>query len=168
MAFSVFTWAKPKSCLFRSCGFEEKSFCKEFESDEMYNFSNTLPQTASITFFTPVQGLLAKEFNAGNGHLGIDISADDGAAISATADGVVLSSGYDHRDGYYIEILHDENYVSVYRGAAEAFKTSGDVVKAGEVIGLVGKHDLRETPSLHFEIWSAMQPQNPLNYIVLE
>ncbi len=147
---------------------QEKSFCKEFESDEMYNFSNALPQTASITFFTPVQGLLAKEFNAGNGHLGIDISADDGAAISATADGVVLSSGYDHRDGYYIEILHDENYVSVYRGASEAFKTSGDVVKAGEVIGLVGKHDLRETPSLHFEIWSAMQPQNPLNYIVLE
>lgn len=147
---------------------KEKEFCEEYEADEMYNFANQSLPSSSVVFYSPVQGLLAKKFDAGSGHFGIDITADKGAAILATADGVVLSSGYDHRDGYYIEILHKDNYVSVYRGAAESFKNSGDVVKAGEVIGLAGKHDRRENPSIHFEIWNAMQPQNPLNYIALE
>lgn len=147
---------------------KEKEFCEEYEADEMYNFANQSLPSSSVVVYSPVQGLLAKKFDAGSGHFGIDITADKGAAILATADGVVLSSGYDHRDGYYIEILHKDNYVSVYRGAAESFKNSGDVVKAGEVIGLAGKHDRRENPSIHFEIWNAMQPQNPLNYIALE
>ncbi len=147
---------------------EEKAFCENFEEEEIYHYTTHDDNFTAISFFTPVHGLLLKPFDYAGGHNGIDISTDEGAAIHAVADGVVLSSGYDPKDGYYIEILHRNNVVSVYRCASETFKNPGDIVKAGDVIGIVGKHDVHETPVLHFEIWSSMQPQNPQNYIVLD
>lgn len=146
----------------------EKAFCEKFEEDEMYNFSNGDLHEREMTFLRPTYGIVTRKFNPAEGHYGIDISTDEGAAISSVQEGVVLSSGYDPIDGYYIEILHKDNYLSVYRGAAESFKKTGDVVKSGEAVGIVGIHDQREKPMLHFELWNAMQPQNPLNYIVVE
>lgn len=147
---------------------EEKVFNEKFEEEEMYNFANRDVAEASMVFFSPVRGSIVRNFDVGEGHLGTDISTNEGAAISAVYDGVVLSSGYDASEGYVLEILHKDNYVSVYRGAAESFKRSGDAVKTGESIGLTGKNSLHGAPVLHFELWKSMQPQNPADYITFE
>lgn len=147
---------------------EEKEFCKNFEDEERYNLTTTTNATTDMVFFRPVNGIITGKFTPVQNHFGIDISTQPNATISAVYQGVVLTSSYDPQEGYFIQILHKQNFISVYKGASMVFKKTGDVVNTGEVIAIVGHGDKKDKPSLHFELWSGMQPQDPSNYIVLE
>ncbi len=86
-------------------------------------------------------------------HNGIDLKAKEGTPVVATGDGKVIAveenpKGYGKR----IVILHGEGYQTRYCHLS-AFKVEeGDVVKKGEVIGLVGNTGLSTAPHLHYEI----------------
>lgn len=147
----------------------EQEFCKEFEEDEQYNISATTNNTSpnNLVFIKPTIGEVVKEFNPTNGHLGIDIKTNASAPIVSIHNGTVLYSAYTLDEDYFIQIIHPEGYISVYKGAENVFKKSGDIVKSGEVIAIMGS-DTKNDTSLHFELWYNSQAQNPLNYIVLE
>ncbi|HQH40699.1 MAG TPA: M23 family metallopeptidase, partial [Bacteroidales bacterium] len=68
---------------------------------------------------------------------------------------------------YLLVIQHPNNLVSVYKHNAELLKQTGNMVKAGEVIAIVGNSgEYTSGPHLHFELWHNGIPVNPEEYIL--
>lgn len=104
----------------------------------------------------------------GSFHNGIDIAADSGTPISAIADGVIEKSTYNQYSGNFIVIRHDDQYTSSYAHLAESKVSTGDTVKKGDIIGLVGSTGAATGPHLHMEIRKSGEPVDPLTIISKE
>jgi murein hydrolase activator len=96
---------------------------------------------------------------------GIDIQAPMGEPIRAVKGGATLFSGWFKGYGNMVILDHGDNYCTVYTHARELFKTKGEVVKPGEVIGTVGDTCSLEGPKLHFEIRHHGKPMDPLKWM---
>lgn len=117
-------------------------------------------------FFKPVDGLLTNYFNSSDGHFGVDIVTSLNAPIKSCLDGVVIFADWSASNGHTILIQHVDNIISVYMHNSMLTKKSNDLVKAGEVIGVVGNSgELSSGPHLHFELWQNGSPIDPVEYI---
>ncbi|MBQ1176103.1 MAG: M23 family metallopeptidase [Paludibacteraceae bacterium] len=147
---------------------KEQLFCENFEQAEQYNLASASQETATntIVFMNPVKGIVIDSFSVVKNHLGIDIQSDANSPVLSAYQGVVLFAGYNPQEGYIVQIIHPNQYISVYKGAEMVYKKSGDIVKTGEVIAAMGND--KPNCMLHFELWSGMQALNPSQYIVLE
>jgi murein DD-endopeptidase MepM/ murein hydrolase activator NlpD len=98
-------------------------------------------------------------------HAGLDISADRGTPVHATADGVVQSAGYN--GGYGNSILIDHGFgISTRYGHLSGYAISvGQTVKKNQVIGYVGSTGHANGPHLHYEILMNGEPVNPLRLL---
>ncbi len=98
-------------------------------------------------------------------HEGIDLTAPRGTCIYATADGKVLQAGY-RAGGFGKKILvdHGYGYRTLYGHCDEVLVNPGQLVKRGEVIGLVGSTGLSKSPHLHYEVHVNGRPVDPINY----
>ncbi len=121
-----------------------------------------------IHFFVPVKGVVSNDFDASSDHFGIDLVSKPNAIISAVLKGTVIFSGWTMETGYVIYIQHQSNIISVYKHNAELLKNTGDKVKAGEAIAIIGNTGKLSTgPHLHFELWyngTAMDPQQYIDF----
>ena len=151
---------------------EDSVLRMQIESEEQYNLS-VLPQQsgprdlASIHFFAPVRGLVTRPFNASENHFGTDIGAEPNEVVKATLDGTVTMDGWTVETGYVIYIQHENNLVSVYKHNSVLLKKTGNVVKAGDAIAIIGNSgELTTGPHLHFELWHNGRPVDPQSYIV--
>lgn len=101
---------------------------------------------------------------ASDNHTGIDIGAAGGTDILAAAAGTVIAAGYKpYSYGNYIMIDHGGQVVTLYGHAKKLLVKTGDVVKRGQVIGLVGTTGLSTGNHIHFEIRINGQYVNPLD-----
>lgn len=137
------------------------------------SFTNTLIPDISFSmplFFAPISNVLVtNHFNANNKHFGVDVVANADAVIKATADGTVVFSDWSFEGGYIIGIQHDMNIISVYKHNASVMCKTGDLVKAGDAIAILGGGGSTSTgPHLHFELWYKGIPLNPEDYISFE
>jgi murein DD-endopeptidase MepM/ murein hydrolase activator NlpD len=144
----------------------------QIESEEQYNLS-VLPlqsspkDLASIHFFAPVRGLVTRPFKANENHFGTDIGAEPNEVVKATLDGTVTMDGWTIEYGYIIYIQHENNLISVYKHNSVLLKKTGNVVKAGDAIAIIGNSgELTTGPHLHFELWHNGRPVDPQSYIV--
>jgi murein DD-endopeptidase MepM/ murein hydrolase activator NlpD len=150
---------------------EDSALRNEFESMDKYNltFSSESEGAGSISsffFFTPIKGIVVNGYNPGKGHFGIDIAAKKNEAVKATLDGTVLFTGWTLETGYIISIQHINNLVSVYKHNSVLLKQTGDYVKAGDPIAIVGETGEMQTgPHLHFEIWHNGSSVNPKDFM---
>ena len=97
-------------------------------------------------------------------HAGVDIAADSGQAILASADGVVTQVSQDDGYGRFVEIEHAEGLTTLYAhmGRFVPGIVPGVAVKAGATVGRVGSSGSSTGPHLHFEIRDAQdRPMNP-------
>ncbi len=95
-------------------------------------------------------------------HHGMDLDLEVGDPIYASFDGVVRVSSYIRRGyGKYIVIRHKNGLETVYGHLSEQFVRPGDVVKAGDLIGLGGNTGRSTGPHLHFETRYQGQSINP-------
>jgi murein DD-endopeptidase MepM/ murein hydrolase activator NlpD len=101
-------------------------------------------------------------------HYGIDIATNYGNPIVATADGIVISLGNDKMGGKNIVISHGGGVTTHYLHLSKFLIKSGQRVKRGDVIGLVGKTGKARGPHLHYEVRVNNRPVNPYNYILEE
>ncbi len=89
-------------------------------------------------------------------HSGIDYIANYGTPIIAVADGVVNRTGYQSGGyGYYIKIYHPQVGMYTLYGHLSRYASgihTGQKVKAGQVIGYVGRSGLAYGNHLHFEV----------------
>ena len=129
---------------------------------------NTAPQPKRLNelyLLDPVSGRLSQRFHPTR-HPAVDIVTAPNEPILACLEGVVIHRGYDDLDGWIIMIKHPNDILSVYKHCSKVLKEVGDIVKAGDPIGIVGNTGKRTTgPHLHFELWSSQGPLNPTDYL---
>ena len=131
--------------------------------DNYISFSDNIPSAAPIEGYVS-QRMGSKFSVAQKNHGGIDIVAKEGAPIKASASGMVVFSGWTYEMGNLIIIHHGDGYFTHYGHNQINLKTQLDIVKKGEVIGLVGNTGISTGPHLHFEIWKNKQSIDPLIY----
>ena len=97
-------------------------------------------------------------------HAGVDIAADAGSPILASADGVVVRVAQDAGYGRFVEVKHAEGLTTLYAHMGRVLPNiaSGVAVKAGTPLGLVGSTGSSTGAHLHFEIRDRQdRPLNP-------
>lgn len=117
-------------------------------------------------FFTPLKGIITNGFNPSKGHYGVDIVSKENEAIKATLDGTVVLSTWTLATGNVIILQHSNNLISVYEHNSVLLKKTGENVKAGDVVAIVGNTgELTTGPHLHFELWYKGSAVNPQQYM---
>jgi len=105
-------------------------------------------------------------------HNGVDIAAEEGAQVSAAADGTVYTVYEDKTMGMTVVIRHDDGFVTRYSSLAEEVAVApGDTVTAGQKIGCVGNTALLESAigsHLHFSVSCNDEPVNPADFLSQE
>ena len=127
------------------------------------SFSDNIPSVS------PVEGFISQRMEnkfsmVDNLHGGIDIVAKEGTPIKASASGLVIFSGWTYEMGNLIIIYHGDGYFTHYGHNQQNLKFRLDIIKRGEVIGLVGDTGISSGPHLHFEIWKNKTSIDPLIY----
>lgn len=98
-------------------------------------------------------------------HYGLDMAGWPGTSIFATADGAVTKAGLNGPYGKFIEIDHGNGFKTRY-GHMRALKVGvGDSVSAGQRIGEMGNTGRVTSTHLHYEVWFAGKPLDPLAFI---
>lgn len=98
-------------------------------------------------------------------HKGIDIPAPLGTPIKAIGDGQVAWSYYHYSAGNWVGVDHGNGLYSVYMHMSKFLVKEGDIVKAGEVIGLMGSTGSSTGSHLHLGVRLNGSYVNPLNYV---
>ncbi|MEI6817149.1 MAG: M23 family metallopeptidase [Bacteroidota bacterium] len=146
----------------------------QFESESSFDLNvtennNKINSISGFFFFPPLKGTVTNTYDPTTQHFGIDIVAPKNEAVKSTLDGTVIFSSWTVETGYVIGIQHSNNLVSVYKHNATLLKKSGNSVKAGEAIAIVGDSgELTTGPHLHFELWYNGVPIDPTEYVALK
>jgi murein DD-endopeptidase MepM/ murein hydrolase activator NlpD len=99
-------------------------------------------------------------------HRGIDISTyRSGDPIVATANGQVVTVGYNTELGNNIIIKHKNEYYTLYRHMLSFRVRIGQMVEQGEIIGYIGNTGLSTEAHLHYEIHIGSDAVDPIKYI---
>lgn len=103
-------------------------------------------------------------------HQGIDLGGIEGRSVGtpvhAAHDGLVTSRGYFGNAGNQLQIRSaDGVYVVKYNHLNSFAVSQGQWVRAGDVIGGMGKTGNATGPHLHVEIWSGGKLLNPTNIL---
>jgi murein DD-endopeptidase MepM/ murein hydrolase activator NlpD len=101
-------------------------------------------------------------------HSGIDISAEKGQPVYATADGIVQSTGYTGDYGNLIVLKHAFGLSTRYGHLSGYHVKPGDTVKRGDVIGYIGSTGRSTGSHLHYEILVNGQLMNPLQLLTAQ
>lgn len=99
-------------------------------------------------------------------HNGVDYSAPAGTPVRATADGKLVSIGWNGGYGNTVIIDHGSFYSTLYAHLSryrDGLKR-GQKIEQGDVIGYVGQTGLATGPHLHYEFQIGGQHQNPLAF----
>lgn len=98
-------------------------------------------------------------------HPGLDISADRGTPVRATADGTVESAGYNGAYGNSILVSHGFGIETRFGHLSGYAVRAGQQIKRGDVIGYVGSTGRATAAHLHYEILVNGSPINPLRLL---
>lgn len=113
--------------------------------------------SASSRFWSPplIKGKLNDDFGPRRyrWHYGIDLDLEMTEPVYAAFDGIIRICKYD-RQGYgnYVLIRHYNGLETIYGHLTRQLVKVGDIVKAGEMIGLGGNTGRSTGPHLHFEV----------------
>ena len=108
----------------------------------------------------PAEGEVSRGFSDER-HKGIDIPGERGAAVMATAAGVVVYSGTGVTGyGALLIVKHNDTYLSAYGHNDALLVAEGAQVKSGQVIARMGSTSA-DSVKLHFEIRRNGRPVNP-------
>lgn len=125
---------------------------------------------ANVDFIWPVTGRISSIFGLRRffneqerrPHSGLDIAADEGTPVMATADGTVIDTGDFFFSGNMIYLDHGQGIISLYAHLSKISVKPGDVVKQGDIIGNVGQTGRVTGPHLHFAVYANQTLIDPL------
>nr|WP_290668801.1 M23 family metallopeptidase [Ardenticatena sp.] len=121
-----------------------------------------------------VAGILTTQFGTrrsyqgeppGAYHAALDIAAEEGTPVYATADGVVAFSADVRIRGKLVIINHGAGLYSAYFHMADRLVAEGQQVSQGEQIGTVGNTGLSTGPHLHWELRILDVPVSPYQWM---
>jgi murein DD-endopeptidase MepM/ murein hydrolase activator NlpD len=98
-------------------------------------------------------------------HAGLDIAANKGTPVRATADGTVESAAYNGNYGNAVLVAHGFGLATRFGHLSGFAVRQGQQVRRGEIIGYVGSTGRATSSHLHYEILHNGQPVNPLRLL---
>jgi len=98
-------------------------------------------------------------------HAGIDLAASEGVPYKAVHAGKVTQAGYFGAYGYSITIKNADGTEVIYAHSRRLLVKTGDVVKAGQVIGEVGATGASYGTHLHLEVHVGGKPTDPIPFL---
>lgn len=148
-----------------SLSLAEKQLEKQVNLNTQFNNVSKTNRLNDIFLFDPINGAISQDFDEKK-HLGVDVITKPNETIKACLEGVVLHTSYDDKYGFTIVINHQNDITSVYKHLQKVLVKTGEIVKTGESIGIVGNTGESSTgPHLHFELWSNLGALDPLDYL---
>jgi len=99
-------------------------------------------------------------------HRGLDIAAEPGAPILATASGRVAFAGVRGPLGRTVEIDHGHGVRTTYGHAASLDVRAGQRVKRGDRLGAVGSSGRSTGPHVHYAVRVNGRPVDPSDYLL--
>lgn len=94
-------------------------------------------------------------------HVGVDLAANPGTPVKATAAGVVRFAGTTEVYGQNIVLDHGAGVASRYGHLEKIGVTRGQRVERGQLIGLTGNTGRSTGPHLHYEVLVNGRPVDP-------
>jgi len=154
----------------RATGSKEDSILREdVIKQEQFNLGtkrNQIEQIEGLHFFPPVKGIVSDGFNLATNHPYLDIAASANSVVTAVLDGTVIMANWTDETGFTIQIQHSNDLISIYKHNSKLLKKTGDIVRAGSAISLVGSTGKLSTGAhLHFELWHKGKAIDPSKYI---
>jgi murein DD-endopeptidase MepM/ murein hydrolase activator NlpD len=98
-------------------------------------------------------------------HTGVDIQAQIGTPVKATADGIVLVAEWSSGYGRMVVIDHGNGLQTRYAHLSAFEVVPGQEVHRGDVIALSGSSGRTTGPHLHYEVRLQGTPVNPYPYL---
>jgi murein DD-endopeptidase MepM/ murein hydrolase activator NlpD len=99
-------------------------------------------------------------------HEGLDICARTGTPVKATADGIVIYSGWKSEFGKTVTLDHGYGYRTRYAHLARILVNNGQRVSRGEVLGALGNSGRSTGPHLHYEVKLNGLPVDPRRHLL--
>jgi murein DD-endopeptidase MepM/ murein hydrolase activator NlpD len=99
--------------------------------------------------------------NTGETHPGVDVAVPIGSPVRASGGGTVLQAGEDPEYGLFVLLEHPDSFQTKYGHLSRVTVSAGQVVAAGQVVGLSGNTGRSSAPHLHFEIRREGTPIDP-------
>lgn len=142
----------------------------EFEGtglDDRLLLSNSMSEMQELFFVSPLSGgTVSARFDNKIEHFGVDLVAKPDEPVKVAADGTILFTNWTLKDGYVIAVQHRANVVTLYKHNSALLKKTGDYVRAGEIIAIIGNTgELTTGPHLHFEVWYNGNPVNAEEFV---
>lgn len=99
-------------------------------------------------------------------HNGVDFAAKTGTNVKASASGKIIKREFKENSyGNVLVIEHVNGHVTLYSQLSEFKSELGELVKQGDIIGLVGSSGMSTGPHLHFELRKNDEYLNPEDYL---
>ncbi|MCW2547025.1 MAG: Peptidase [Mycobacterium sp.] len=100
-------------------------------------------------YVRPVPGPVTQWYGS---HPGIDIAPGYGTPVGAAHAGVVTFVGWQDGYGMHVEVTQVDGFVTTYSHMSGFTTNVGQLVKAGQQLGMVGSTGWSTGPHLHFEV----------------
>ncbi|NQY09391.1 MAG: M23 family metallopeptidase [Flavobacteriales bacterium] len=98
-------------------------------------------------------------------HSGLDFKAEKGTSVMATANGTVVSVGFNDVQGNNITVNHENGYQTFYYHLDSYVVNEDAIIKQGDLLGYVGNTGESVGDHLHYEIRMDGQYINPAKLI---
>lgn len=98
-------------------------------------------------------------------HPGIDFRGKTGDDVQATADAIVITASSNNTLGKHIILSHSNGYETIFAHLSKRLVKKGDVVKRGQVIGLIGNTGRSTGSHLHYGIRYNKESIDPMKYL---
>lgn len=132
-----------------------------------YSDDDTMSSGSAMIWPVPNSRTISSGYGPRGGgfHPGIDITAPVGTPIIATKDGVVTSSGWSGGYGKCLIVDHGNGISTRYAHASALLVSTGQFVKAGQVIARMGSTGWSTGSHLHYEVLVNGRHNNPMGYL---
>jgi murein DD-endopeptidase MepM/ murein hydrolase activator NlpD len=98
-------------------------------------------------------------------HEGVDLVAQTGTPVRATANGVVVFAGFRTGYGYLVTIDHGFGYITRYAHNSKLLVDTENIVKKGDLIAVSGSTGQSVGPHLHYEVLYNGVPVNASKFL---
>ncbi len=98
-------------------------------------------------------------------HNGVDFAGKEGAEVITVAAGVVVYAAPRNGYGKMVEVNHGGGFSTRYGHHKELKVKVGDIVKKGQIVGLMGSSGRSTGPHVHFEVFKNGRVVDPSTYI---
>jgi murein DD-endopeptidase MepM/ murein hydrolase activator NlpD len=99
-------------------------------------------------------------------HAGIDFAGSTNDPIYATAEGKVTEAGFDSTHGNHVTIRHGNGLETAYLHMSKLLVKTGQTVKKGQQIGMMGTTGRSTGTHLHYEVHRGGVPVDPKPYLI--